>query len=199
MTVRAGLALYIVKNSKHKRIGIACPTWIYSQVLQDERATRPARKQQAAARHARETDAAGRALAQHFPAMPAADAAALLRTAWKVGSGRVGRTGTLHMAEKLRLAAQAYARHRCTDYDARLARGEPRAVARDATKAVMQARMWQWMRVSETAAAPREGKQVGRAVKVKGPRASVTATKRKSGRDLERSSRLSKRPTSSIH
>ena len=159
MTFRAGLALYIVKADNNKRIGIACPAWIQSQVLRDERATRPAREQQAAARHSRDTDAASRALAQQFPAMPTADAARLVRTAWKVGSGRVGRTGALNMAEKARLAAQAYARHRCTDYDARLARGERRDAARDATKAAVQAQMRQWMRASETAAAPREGKE----------------------------------------
>jgi hypothetical protein len=190
MTFRAGLELYIVKEG-NTRCGIACPAWIQSQVLRDERVTRPAREQQAAARHSRDTDAASRALAQHFPAMPAADAARLLRTAWKVGSGRVGRRGALNMAEKVRLAAQAYARHQCTDYDARLARGERRDAARDATKAAVQAQMRQWMQASETAAAPREGKenkvgrerkQARRAGKMKRPRASKTATNSVSAR-----------------
>jgi hypothetical protein len=198
MASKAGLALYVVK-SNNTRIGIACPAWIQNQVLRDERATRASREQLAAARHSRETEAAGRALARHFPAMPAADAAVLLRTAWKVGSGRVGRTGALDMVDKVRLAAQAYARHQCTDYDARLARGERRDAAREATRAAVRAQMRQWTRGEEAAKDHREGKkverkraQVRKARKVKRPRASMTATERKARRHLEPPSGLSK-------
>jgi hypothetical protein len=154
-TSKAGLALYIIKD-KNTRIGIACPARIHAQVLAAERATRPAREQQAAARHARERDAAGAAVARRFPAMPPADAAALLRTAWKVGSGRVGRAGALDVAERVRRAAQAHARHRCTDYDARLARGEARQEAREATRKAVRARLREW---EGAAAAVAEGEK----------------------------------------
>lgn len=41
-------------------------------------------------------------------------------TASQVGSGRVGRTRTLDLDERARLAATAYIRHHHTDYDDRL-------------------------------------------------------------------------------
>jgi hypothetical protein len=172
MTRKEGLVLYIVKEN-NKRIGIACPARIWRQVLLDERATRPARERQAAERHRRERDDAGRALVEQFPAMPSASARKLLQSAWKVGSGRVGRTGTLDMADKVWLAVQAYARHRCTDYDARLARGESRGAAREATKNAVAGQMRCWKGLSETTAVPsKEGKQGGRRRKKKSRHAS---------------------------
>lgn len=186
MTRREGHALYIVKEN-NTRVGIACPAWIRRQVLQDELETRPARAQQQAARQQRETDAAGLALGALFPAMPAGDARGLLRTAWKVGSGRVGRAGALDMGDKVRLAAQAFARHRFTDYDDRLARGQARGAVREATRPAVLGRLRVWKGLPETNAAPGEEKQVGHAGK-KNKRASnvVAAGKRRPVRNAKR-------------
>lgn len=57
---------------------------------------------------------------RQYPAMPATDVEAVVARATVVGSGRVGRTKTLELAEIVRLAVRAHVRHTHTDYDDRL-------------------------------------------------------------------------------
>lgn len=106
------------------------------------RARREAARRQAAAgrerRHERFLEEARVALLKLYPKVPEDEAEQVVRHAFEVGSGRVGRSGKLALDEKLRLAAVAHVRHVHTDYERLLdtmekedARAEIQADVRD--------------------------------------------------------------------
>lgn len=113
------------------------------EALAQRDARRPTPAQRAARNEARrERERRARAdgfayrIEQMFPGMPEADVDECAAHATEPGSGRVGRVGAFDedeegQDEQVRRAVVAYARHRYTDYDARLAQGHDRGGARD--------------------------------------------------------------------
>lgn len=121
-TRAAGRTLYVVRAGS-QTLGLRCPSHILRQVYEEERGTRAERRAAVCVRDeaARETFRA--AMFQEFPGMPRADVERVLRRALAKRSGRVGRTATLRIEDKVRLAVAAHVRHVYTDYDV-LVRGE---------------------------------------------------------------------------
>lgn len=69
-------------------------------------------------------------LRDQFPLMPEDTLDVILEHAFRKGSGRVGRTGTLTDSHKAQLAVEAHVRHKYTPYEIMLAGGEDRYMAR---------------------------------------------------------------------
>ena len=65
----------------------------------------------------KDIDAARKVMKQLFPAMRLSVAKKILDHGFEKRSGRVGRTGTLGLEEKVGLAVSAYVRHTFTPYD----------------------------------------------------------------------------------
>ncbi|KAK5653170.1 hypothetical protein OQA88_9269 [Cercophora sp. LCS_1] len=129
-THQAGKTLYVVVNKHNKPIGLRCPKWIYEAVGRESQATASKR---AAAVQRRDTaiqDKFEDALTRLFPKAPKECIPEILKQSLEKRSGRVGRTGTIELEEKVRLAARAHIRHCHTDYDKLLKAGEGRDSAR---------------------------------------------------------------------
>jgi hypothetical protein len=90
-------------------------------------------KSRASATRARDTkflDQGRELLRDQFPLMPEDTLDIIMEHAFCKGSRRVGRTGTLSDSHKAQLAVEAHVRHKYTPYEAMLASGEDRTMAR---------------------------------------------------------------------
>lgn len=103
-------------------------------MLADEKASREDRRDKRNSKLGKELAAADAMLRKLFPRFPkqAHQHQSVLKRAWTVGTGRVGRTTALTLEEKVRRAVQAHARHEHTEYDALLKEGKSKVVARAA-------------------------------------------------------------------
>jgi hypothetical protein len=86
-----------------------------------------------------------------FPCIPLDELLRIIYHATKKGKRRVGRTETITMAEKARLATQAHIRHTKTDYDDLLKRGIDRKTARKLVWPIVLSISKQWGLVNTTA------------------------------------------------
>lgn len=116
MTLAEGKRLYVVAE-KSKTLGLRAPKWIINHAYNEERSTRTKRQEAVATRDSAIERAFADAAREQFPDMPAEDADAVIARAVKKRSGRVGRTGTLSIESKVRLAVGAHIRHTHTNYD----------------------------------------------------------------------------------
>ncbi|KAK3175734.1 hypothetical protein K4F52_010033 [Lecanicillium sp. MT-2017a] len=116
MTLAEGKRLFVVIE-KSKALGLRAPKWIINHAYNEERGTRTKRQEAVATRDSAIERAFADAAREQFPDMPAKDADAVIARAVKKRSGRVGRTGTLSIESKVRLAVGAHIRHTHTDYD----------------------------------------------------------------------------------
>ncbi|KAI0400073.1 hypothetical protein F4802DRAFT_586708 [Xylaria palmicola] len=132
-TQRARQVIYVVVNDKKKQVGIRVPSPIYAEVLQAEEATRVSRKKQVIKRDEGLENQFREAILSQFPRIPPDEVSKIARHATAKGEGRVGRTETIEMGHKARLAAQAHIRHTKTDYDSLLKKGIGRTTAREMT------------------------------------------------------------------
>ena len=80
-------------------------------------ATNENRKQAVEAKDRKDREAAQESILRQFPSIGLNIAREILDHGFEKRSGRVGRTGTLGLDEKVTLAVAAYARHKFTPYD----------------------------------------------------------------------------------
>lgn len=137
--------LVVSPSPANKPLGIAVPRPIHDAVRAREQDTRAQRAAAVDRRDAGVRTGLETAVRGAFPRIPAADLAQVLRTALQKGKGKVGRTGTLAVGERARLAVRAHIRHGHTRYDAHLraggmTQGEAREAVQDEVDAI--ARLW---------------------------------------------------------
>ncbi|KAI3401772.1 hypothetical protein diail_8150 [Diaporthe ilicicola] len=134
-TQASGRAVYVVVNGKNQQIGLGVPIEIYSQVQLRERSTRADRAANVVKRDDGIAKAFQKEIVRLFPRIPPDSVQNVLKIALQKGKGKVGRTGTISVPRKARLAVQAHVRHCETDYDALLRRGVAREEARQQVEA----------------------------------------------------------------
>ena len=116
LTHAEGKTLFVV-TQKRTPIGLRAPKSILGKVFQEDHATRDSRRAAVERRDEATQDEFRDAILAQYPRIPADSAAAVLRHTLRKRSGRVGRTGTLALEAKARLAVAAHVRHCHTGYD----------------------------------------------------------------------------------
>jgi hypothetical protein len=129
-TRQAGQTLYVVVNKNKKVAGLRCPKQIYDEVVKESKATAAKRAEAVAKRDNAISDKFEETLLHLFPTCPKDKTPQILKHALQKRSGRVGRTSTVELEEKVKLAVRAHIRHRHTPYDALLRSGVGREKAR---------------------------------------------------------------------
>ena len=138
-----------MKKSRRRKfselVGILAPPEIVEEVLADAKQTKDLRKARnavAAVHRSRKEAELNQqrieTLKQMLPGIPEDDAENVVKRAFEVGSGRVGRTSSLTDEEKLRIATLAHIRHCHTDYEAMLDDGIDREEARECVAGKIQ-------------------------------------------------------------
>lgn len=125
----AGCKLYVVQAG-NRTIGLRAPKRIINEVRDEEQHTRATRRANVASRDDAARRAFKEAIMEQYPEIPSADAEKVLQQTLRKRSGRVGRTSTLSMEDKVRLAVAAHVRHVHTDYDSMVRSGKKREDAR---------------------------------------------------------------------
>lgn len=143
MTLAEGELLYVV-TERSKTLGLRAPSWIIGKVFKEESLTREKRKEAVATRDGAIEKAFEDAAREHFPNMPAAEMEVIIKRALKKRSGRVGRTGTLSIESKVRLAVAAHVRHVHTDYDKLIRQKGGREEARKTVQPAVMQLLQQW-------------------------------------------------------
>jgi hypothetical protein len=171
LTHAVGDTLYVVVHptSRSTTLGLLAPTYILDEVDIAEEETREARARAITQRDAQAAAQFRAALLEQFPHVPDKDADKVLTHALVKHSGRVGRTGTLDLERKVKLAVEAHIRHAHTRYEGLLREGEERDVARDAVWGDLRAVSAQWAGKSVEEMETKEGGRKGR----RGARARV--------------------------
>ncbi|KAI9806587.1 MAG: hypothetical protein M1825_006044 [Sarcosagium campestre] len=117
-TKDAGRILYVVfSQSSRTQLGLHVPSDVAAQVSQDAEDTADSREKAVAAKDHRAVTEARNELLRLYPRIPLKHAEDILSHAFLKGSGRVGRSGTLGIENKVVLATVSHVRHRMTDYD----------------------------------------------------------------------------------
>jgi hypothetical protein len=126
-----------------KAIGLHIPRAVYQEVKANAAASATARQNAVLRKDERDLESAAAVLARLFPQMPPKSAEEVLGHAFMKGSGRVGRSQTLTVEQKVRSAVLAHIRHVHTPYD-KLLRTISREDAREQIWSVVQdiARSW---------------------------------------------------------
>ncbi|KAI1455439.1 hypothetical protein F4805DRAFT_476777 [Annulohypoxylon moriforme] len=125
-----GHEVYVVNDAKGRHLGIRVPIAIFEQVQENFERTQEARAQAVKKRDDKMNADFSKSVLSQFPKIPEAEIPQVVGQAMQKHSGRVGRTGTLDLAEKASLAVRAYIRHNYTDYDDLLKSGVSREDAR---------------------------------------------------------------------
>ncbi|KAI1433535.1 hypothetical protein GGR50DRAFT_695964 [Xylaria sp. CBS 124048] len=156
-TLEAHQLVFMIINDKKQPIGIRVPSSIYAKVMRAESATRVERQSNVRRRDDITDKRFGEAILAKYPRVPRETVPAIIRRATAKHKGRVGRTGKLDLAEKVRLAVQAHIRHNETDYDKLLKSGMNRTEARALTFQKVVDKLKEWgpmVRVREKLASP---------------------------------------------
>ncbi|KAK0738275.1 hypothetical protein B0T18DRAFT_474535 [Schizothecium vesticola] len=103
-TLAANRPLYIVHDARDRRIGLRCPSSIAAAVEADSRATAATRAAAVQKRDASHEKAFEAAVVELFPKIPRELVPGVVKHAVMKRSGRVGRTGTLDVRERAKLA-----------------------------------------------------------------------------------------------
>lgn len=98
-------------------MGLHCPKNVFEEVSANASATALSRKRNVVARDRKDQANARAAILRLYPRIPLQDVDVVLGHGFAKGTGRVGRTGTLSMEEKVTLAVAAHVRHTHTSYD----------------------------------------------------------------------------------
>ncbi|KAK1835151.1 hypothetical protein QBC39DRAFT_419720 [Podospora conica] len=180
-TLAANRPFYIVHDARDRRIGLRCPASIAAAVEADSHATAATRAAAVKKRDASHEKAFEAAVLELFPQIPRELVPGVVKHAVEKRSGRVGRTGTLDVGEKAKLAVRAHIRHKWTAYDALLRGGMSREDARRAVADRLSevAKAWGGEGLWEGKGKGKKGKGKGRKVKVGGEAGKKGAVKKK--------------------
>lgn len=154
-TIDAKKPLYIVKD-KSKIVGVRAPKWILSQVFAEDRETKDRRRAVVAGRDSHAKTAFEAAIKAQFSIIPDDEAGIVAEKALKKRSGRVGRTSTLSLETKARLAVLAHIRHCHTNYDQLVEKkGKDEARKQVHAKILSVARKWGLQQANQRRQGPR--------------------------------------------
>jgi len=128
-TREAKKPLYVVVDNK-RTLGLRAPKTIISEVHQKAKETLTTRRAAVQKRDDSDISKTTAEIKTQFPKMPATERELVIKHGFKKHSRRVGRTGTLTLNAKVRLAVVAHIRHMHTDYETLLRAGMPREAAR---------------------------------------------------------------------
>lgn len=142
-TRKASRKLYIVKKQK-KPIGIRVPAFILDKVHEQAQSTLAARQAATAERDNAEQAKIAAEMNELFPQMPENDRERVLKYGFQKYSGRVGRSTTLPLYEKVIRAVVAHIRHNHTLYENLLLIGSGRSAARRETYDSIHQTMRNW-------------------------------------------------------
>lgn len=142
-TIASNKTLYVVKD-KSRVLGLRAPKHILAKVFAEERQTRSSRQAQVQRKDGTARDNFLKVICLQFPNIPAPEAELVASKATKKRSGRVGRTGTLDMDTKVRLAVAAHIRHCHTGYDKMMERGDDRAASRGKVQQFILDKLSEW-------------------------------------------------------
>ncbi|KAK4220634.1 hypothetical protein QBC38DRAFT_493791 [Podospora fimiseda] len=132
--------LYVVVDHG-KNLGLRCPAFVHKKVLLQHQATATERAAAVKKRDTATEDKFQEILVKLFPKIPQEVVAVIVNHALKKHSGRVGRTETIPIEDKVWFSVHAHIRHVKTDYDQLLKRGVSRKDARNQT----------WPKINEVA------------------------------------------------
>jgi hypothetical protein len=149
LTHKAGSPLYIVVD-KNKQVSLHVPVELIFQVHAQARQTLSTRRAATSIRDANDIAKASAEIDMQFPEIPKKEKEAVVYHGFKKHSGRVGRTNSISLSEKVLLAVIARSRHKHTEYDALLRSGEQREVARKATREDVERVLQRWGRAKAT-------------------------------------------------
>ena len=151
-THAAGSILYVVIDRHEKTLGLRCPISVYEAVLTDSLATAAARAAAVRSRDAVTERIFREAMLKLFPNVPEVEVPKILKHTLRKRSRRVGRSGTIKLEERVRLAVRAHIRHSHTTYDRMLKDGMDREAARRKvfSKIGQIARAWSGQKIRET-------------------------------------------------
>ncbi|KAK3956937.1 hypothetical protein QBC32DRAFT_57073 [Pseudoneurospora amorphoporcata] len=143
-THSANLTVYVVVNNRRKPIGLRCPASIVEAVQESNQATAAKRAEAVQKRDAAIEGDFKEALKRLFPNTPEESIPKLVSHALKKRSRRVGRSGTVQLDDKVKLAVRAHIRHQHTDYEQLLRQGTTREEARKQVFSKLNevARLW---------------------------------------------------------
>lgn len=167
--------LVVSPGKDKKSLGIAVPTPIYDDVRAREQETRSERAAAVDKRDDSIKAAFEKAIQKEYPRIPAESMEKVLKTALQKRKGKVGRTGTLDIELKARLAVRAHIRHCHTLYDTHLRTKEMnQAEAREAIKGQVEAVALAW---GKAPAARNKATKKGRKATKKNKRSKMKANK----------------------
>lgn len=129
-TYLAGQTVYVVVDKRRKPIGLRCPASIFKAVQDLNQATAAKRAEAVQKRDAAIEGDFEEALKRLFPNAPKESIAKIVSHALKKRSRRVGRSGTVQLDDKVKLAVRAHIRHQHTEYEQLLRQGTNREKAR---------------------------------------------------------------------
>jgi hypothetical protein len=144
LTHEAGCPLYIVVDDNKRATGIRVPLNVLKRVHNQAKETITIRRAATAKRDAIDIAKAAAEMDVQFPKMPTSGQKAILKHGFQKHSGRVGRTSSMPLSQKVFLAVIAHVRHTHTDYDALLKRGRNRNAARKSTRKNIEIAMLKW-------------------------------------------------------
>jgi hypothetical protein len=152
----ADKTLYVVVDERDKPLGLRCPSHIYHAVMREHRATAEQRAAAVQKRDAAIEESFEETMVTLFPKIPKAEIPQILKHSLKKHSRRVGRTGTVALHDRVKLAVRAHIRHVHTDYDQLLKQGVDRVTAREKVWARLNevARLWGGRPLKPAMAAP---------------------------------------------
>jgi hypothetical protein len=143
LTREAGQPLYVVVDNK-KTLGLRAPKTIIAQVHVKAKETLSTRRAAVQKRDALDIAKTTKELRSQFPKMPTSERELILKHGFKKHSHRVGRTASLTLETKAKLAVIAHVRHRHTNYDTLLRGGLPREAARVAVWQKIESVIREW-------------------------------------------------------
>ncbi|KAL2142854.1 hypothetical protein VTI28DRAFT_685 [Corynascus sepedonium] len=130
-THETGKTLYVVVDKKGKPMGLRCPAYIYNAVMRENEATASQRAEAVRKRDTAIQEGFEKAIVKLFPKIPKGEVLQILEHSLKKHSRRVGRTGTVALQDRVKLAVRAHIRHVHTDYNRLLGEGMSRQDARE--------------------------------------------------------------------
>lgn len=114
---------------------------MFEEVSANAAATALSRKQNVVVRDRKDQANARSAILRLYPRIPLQDVDVVLGHGFAKGTGRVGRTGTLSMDEKVTMAVTAHVRHAHTLYDSILLAQDRRKGTKDSRRSEARAKV----------------------------------------------------------
>lgn len=151
LTQQAGRTVYVVRDSRRRTCGIRVPTRVWKTVQKLNAETRDQRSEAVQKKDTALEDKARVELLKQFPRIPKDRVQQILRHMLRKRSCRVGRSKDMETRQMVALGVTAHIRHRCTDYDRRMAQGIVKEEARRRVKDDIENVVKEWTAVALTA------------------------------------------------